>query len=91
VISGFADVTLEDRPNVVLLHAGTNDLGDGGDPVAASHDLDDLIGKIVTKCPDAAVMVARIIHSRGDEPARVVNTFLFNNLLYGIIQRRARD
>lgn len=90
-ISSLADKTLGERPNVVLLHAGTNDLGDGGDLVAAAHDIDDLIGKIATKCPDAAVMVARILHTRGDHPALEVSTLSFNNLLYGIVQKGARE
>ncbi|KAI4182509.1 MAG: hypothetical protein LQ346_006572 [Caloplaca aetnensis] len=61
-ISVNADKTLPQRPNVVLLHAGTNDIGVSPN---APQQLDNLIDKILSQCPDAVVLVASIIH-RGD-------------------------
>jgi lysophospholipase L1-like esterase len=58
------DLSLSQRPNIVLLHAGTNDMH--RDPPAlpwssAPNRLGDLIDKIVARCPDAVVLVAKII------------------------------
>ncbi|KAH6607168.1 hypothetical protein Trco_003481 [Trichoderma cornu-damae] len=60
--------SLEQRPNIILIHAGTNDMNmnsaistEGRDPVAASERLGSLIDKVVASCPDAVVLVAVII------------------------------
>ncbi|KAL8838559.1 MAG: hypothetical protein Q9176_004956 [Flavoplaca citrina] len=58
-ISDNADRSLSERPNVVLLHAGTNDIGVTPD---APQQLSNLIDKVLSVCPDAVVMVAAIIH-----------------------------
>jgi lysophospholipase L1-like esterase len=49
------------RPNVVLIHAGTNDMNRPVDPDTAPDRLGDLIDEVVAACPDAAVLVAEII------------------------------
>ena len=46
-----------------------------------------MIDKLVNQCPDAAVMVARIIHPSGD-PARESRTQTFNDALYEIVRTR---
>ena len=49
-----------ERPNVVLLMAGTNDMKSYPDVVNAPKRLGTLIEEIVTACPDAAVLVATL-------------------------------
>ena len=49
-----------ERPNVVLLMAGTNDIVFNSDVVNAPKRLGTLIEEIVTACPDAAVLVATL-------------------------------
>ncbi|KAI9166832.1 Multidomain esterase [Paramyrothecium foliicola] len=60
--------SLLQRPNVILLHAGTNDMNpnhavsrEGNDPEAAAVRLGDLLDHIIDACPDAVVLVAMII------------------------------
>lgn len=57
-IATYADQSLPDRPNVVLLMAGTNDCGKG--LTGAPDRLSSLIDQVVAACPDAAVIVAQI-------------------------------
>ncbi|KAL8709701.1 MAG: hypothetical protein Q9220_005641 [cf. Caloplaca sp. 1 TL-2023] len=82
-ISTNADKTLPQRPNIVLLLAGTNDLGV---TTNAPQQLDDLIGKIRQQCPDAAILVSTLIH-RGD-PSYNSQAVTFNNQLQGLVQTR---
>ena len=63
-ISGFATYVLKQRPNVVLLHAGTNDMDKNLNVATAPNRLGALIDKISEACPDAAILVAKIIPSR---------------------------
>jgi hypothetical protein len=83
---------LEQRPNVILLHAGTNDLNpdraistEGNDPIKASERLGDLVDKLVAMCPDAAVLVAMIINTC--DPAQSSATTIFQSLIPGITRR----
>lgn len=62
------DESLAQKPNVILLHAGTNDMSpdisvstEGRDPAAAAERLGALIDKMLQKCPDATILVAMII------------------------------
>ncbi|KAF4988664.1 hypothetical protein FGRMN_9631 [Fusarium graminum] len=64
-INDNVNESLEQRPNVVLLHAGTNDMDtrssiskEGSDPKGAALRLGQLIDKVVEYCPDAVVLVA---------------------------------
>ncbi|KAL8689165.1 MAG: hypothetical protein Q9218_005102 [Villophora microphyllina] len=69
-IEGYASNSLHDRPNIVLVHAGTNDLHTDKptDPYASAPDrLNSLIQKVISVCPDATILVAQIIHA-GDAP-----------------------
>lgn len=65
-IAGFAQSSLPHHPNIVLLHAGTNDLFYDPPPQpydAAPQRLDDLIGEVLAVSPAAAILVAQIIVS----------------------------
>ncbi|CAG7556830.1 unnamed protein product [Fusarium equiseti] len=64
-ISDHVTESLEQRPNVVLLHAGTNDMDrrssiskEGSDPKDVAKRLGQLIDKIINYCPDAVMLVA---------------------------------
>ena len=52
--------TYPQRPNVVLLMAGTNDILMADDVENAPQRLERLIGEINVTCPDAAILVATI-------------------------------
>ncbi|KAK2608511.1 hypothetical protein QQS21_002973 [Conoideocrella luteorostrata] len=62
--------SLKQRPNIVLLHAGTNDMNpnsaistEGNDPQGAANRLGDLIDQMIKECPDAVILAAMIINT----------------------------
>ncbi|KAH8710509.1 putative endoglucanase X [Beauveria bassiana] len=92
-IADHIDPSLEQRPNVVLVAAGTNDMNpnhavstEGNDPVQAANRLGKLVDRIVGKCPDATVLVALIIDTcdQSQEP----QTQKFQKLIPGVVQKR---
>ena len=86
-ISGQASKWTSSRPNVVLLHAGTNDLNRPFYPARAPHRLERLIDKILTTCPDAAVLVATIIPSKIPLIQNRIKTF--NPKIADVVSQRA--
>ena len=77
------------RPNVVLLHAGTNDLHQPSDPSTALQRLDDLVGQLLTAMPDAVILVARIIQSKDAATSALIPQF--NNAITDLIAKRAQS
>ncbi|CAG8321699.1 unnamed protein product [Penicillium salamii] len=63
------------RPNVVLLHAGTNDLNTPLEPSTAPQRLDSLVGQLVTALPDAIIIVARIVPSTNAGTSTMIPQF----------------
>jgi len=58
------------KPNVVLLHLGTNDMHIAGQDVAgAPQRLSALIDQIFNNCPDVTIIVASIIMSQSNDAA----------------------
>jgi lysophospholipase L1-like esterase len=76
------------RPNVLLVHAGTNDMNRPYEPETAPERLGNLIDLIVDACPDAAVLVAKIIPIR--DPTAQARVEIFNAAVYGVVDSRAR-
>jgi GDSL-like lipase/acylhydrolase family protein len=92
-MSDHIDASLAQLPNVILLHAGTNDMNpnpavslQGSDPVEAAGRLGQLIDKILTACPDAVLLVAVIISSCA--PIQQANVRDYQALIPGIVQPR---
>ena len=85
-IGTFAKLSLPERPNVVLLMAGTNDCNTGLDISTMPDRLGTLINEIVAACPDAAVIVAQLtpILSLDSE----YNVGQFNDAIPGIVATR---
>lgn len=85
--------SLAQRPNIVLIHAGTNDMNsnnaistEGNDPAAAAERLGLLIDEITEACPDAAVLVAMIIET--SDPTQAHRTRQFDALIPGLVRQR---
>ncbi|KEY72378.1 hypothetical protein S7711_01052 [Stachybotrys chartarum IBT 7711] len=92
-ISDHVDESLEQRPNIILLAAGTNDMNpnpsvsrEGNDPAEAADRLGGLIDKMVQECPDATILVAMIIGTCSEHQAPA--TTEFQQLIPGIVQER---
>lgn len=88
------DESLAQKPNVILLHAGTNDMSpdisvstEGRDPAAAAERLGALIDKMLQKCPDATILVAMIIGTT--RPTKAPQTAQFRALIPGVVQTRS--
>ncbi len=78
-----------ERPNVVLLHAGTNDLNLPSDPSTAPQRLDSLVGQLLGAMPDAVIVVARIIPSTNAGTSSLIP--LFNNAITDLMATRVQN
>lgn len=75
------------RPNVVTLHAGTNDM-DRGQQNGAAGRLDSLIGQILDDSPGTTVLVATLVPSKNPTTQARIKTF---NREIGDVVRRHQD
>ena len=81
----LADTLQQNRPNIILLHIGTNGLWQSAEAVAA--DADQLLSAIYAIDRDVLVVLARIVNRAGP-PERVARTTRYNELLQTIADRR---
>jgi lysophospholipase L1-like esterase len=88
--------SLAHRPNIILLHAGTNDMNpnhavskEGNDPVEAAERLGDLLDHLIRACPDAVIVVATIIGTCN--VLQAPQTAKLQYLIPGIVESRADD
>jgi lysophospholipase L1-like esterase len=75
---------LDGKPNIILLHIGTNDIG-SRDPAGMATRLEALLDKIALNGPDALIVVAQITAARTDNDIRDA----YNAKIPGIVQSRA--
>ena len=89
-ISSASANSLEQRPNIVLLHAGTNDMGASFDVGNAPARLGALIDKIFSTCPDTTILVAKIIKTKfsKDTTSRIKN---FNGAVEAMVNERTTN
>ncbi|KAL4861292.1 hypothetical protein BDV12DRAFT_204162 [Aspergillus spectabilis] len=88
-ISNWCGNALAMRPNVVLIHVGTNNMNQPFEPDTAPTRLGQLIDKVASNCPDAAILVVRIIPASGPGTMSWINAF--NEKVSGIVESRAND
>lgn len=74
-VSGTPEIAGQLKPNVVLLHAGTNDMVRNLDVANAPTRLGNLIGFITSNCPDALVVVAQLIPNANATVNPLVQTY----------------
>ena len=84
-IAEFAKQSTEQRPNVVLLMAGTNDMNIPTKPSTAPARLDALIDQILSACPDAAIAVAKI--PRNSNPDAEARTQTYNTAVGDLVAK----
>lgn len=60
-ISGLADNSIPEQPNLVIVHAGTNDIVQDYQPGTADQRLGALIDKLLAKIPGTVVLVSTLI------------------------------
>ncbi|KAF9024252.1 SGNH hydrolase, partial [Hymenopellis radicata] len=78
--------SLAQRPNVVLLHIGTNDMNLNSDTANAPTRLGSLIDQIFTATPDAVLIVAQIIASTLASTQSLIATY--NAAVPGVVATR---
>ena len=88
-IKEFSSASLGARPNVILLHAGTNDLDLQRDVPNAPKRLAGLIDHLADKCPDATILVAQIIGA--NKPELQARIDAFNTEVASHVRSRASD
>ena len=88
--------SLAQNPNVVLIHAGTNDMNpeptvsiEGDNPAEAAKRLGYLIDTVVDALPDALVLVAMIINSCSQ--VQESNTLIYQQLIPGVVDDRLNE
>ncbi|KAL8671930.1 MAG: hypothetical protein Q9168_003586 [Polycauliona sp. 1 TL-2023] len=78
------------RPNIILLHAGTNDLNTNPpiDPAHAPNRLGELIDNLISSGNnDSVILVAQIIEIRGDRTKSLVQKY--NEAIPGVVNKRS--
>ena len=86
-IGGQAQNSLPERPNVVLVMAGTNDIVQTCALSTAPTRLGNLIDLVLSDCPDAAVIVASLTPLL--DATREANRETYNQAIPGVIASRA--
>jgi len=86
-IGGQAPNSMPERPNVVLLMAGTNDIVlKAADQAGAPTRLGNLIDLVVAGCPDAAILVATLTPLL--DPVNEAEVVAYNAAIPGVIASR---
>ncbi|KAH6949082.1 SGNH hydrolase-type esterase domain-containing protein, partial [Fusarium avenaceum] len=95
-ISDHVEPSLKQRPNIILLAAGTNDMNpnhgiskEGNDPKGAVERLGKLIDKMVKACPDATILVAMIIDTCDERQSPATREY--QKLIPGVVKSRRED
>jgi hypothetical protein len=83
---------LQMRPNIVLLHIGTNDLAHPESMeekwIDAPKRLAKLLDDVLAVCPDAVVLVAKIIQAENTQTRANIKTF--NNEVQTVVEERVK-
>ena len=87
-ISQSAIHAIKQRPNVVLLLAGTNDIERNLNVGDAPTRLNGLIGTVRAICPDAVVLVGKIPKNKSHEPVSSARIVAYNNGIERIVAGR---
>ncbi|KAI4949022.1 hypothetical protein J4E91_005485 [Alternaria rosae] len=89
-LQGVMKAGLQMRPNVVLLHIGTNDLARPESPEETWADapkrLAGLLDDVLDICPDAAVLVAKIIQAADTQTNDNIKTF--NDVVPAVVKKK---
>jgi lysophospholipase L1-like esterase len=75
----------EYRPDVVLLHLGTNDVSRGSSPAVIADKLGRLITRIREDSPFVRIFVARIIGTNGIQPGEKARNASFAEAIPGVV------
>ncbi|MFI5495304.1 SGNH/GDSL hydrolase family protein [Actinoplanes sp. NPDC051859] len=77
------------RPDVVLVHAGTNNITQGHGPTATARKLSAMLDQIRAKAPTAYIFVAQIATSR--MPTEAAQDRVYNRLIPKLVAEKQDD
>lgn len=86
-----AKLSLPERPNVILLMAGTNDMIRNDSIATAPARLGDLMDECIAACPDAVLVVATLtpLDNPLGDPTGENKTLAFNAALPAVVKQRS--
>lgn len=88
-IAKFAKASLPDRPNIILLHTGTNHYPPEESYHTGAERLGTLNDELVVACLNAPVLVAQIINAANPKSeSRIQN---FNDHILSVFAKRAKE
>jgi lysophospholipase L1-like esterase len=82
VLEGGALTKSDVKPHIILLHIGTNNLVGGGSATQNATLLGSFLDKVIKDCPDALLVVAKIIPYTGAEA--------YNATIPALVDERAK-
>ncbi|KAL4874211.1 hypothetical protein BJY04DRAFT_225286, partial [Aspergillus karnatakaensis] len=85
-IASYALRSVAARPNVVLVHAGTNDMDRNRETAGAPARLRNLLDVVRDKCPDAVIIVAQIVGMSNRNTQ--IRTTRFNEAVFDLVKQR---
>ncbi|KAI8671681.1 SGNH-hydro domain-containing protein [Fusarium keratoplasticum] len=88
-INTYWKLSIKARPNLVLIHAGTNNMDKNRDLDIALDIYRNMIDGIFTEAPEVTILIAPIIWA--NKPAMQVNTDHFNPQLEALIKLRQQQ
>ncbi|KAH7261771.1 hypothetical protein BKA59DRAFT_1822 [Fusarium tricinctum] len=88
-INTYWKLSIKSRPNLVLIHAGTNNMDKNRDLDIALDIYRNMIDGIFTAAPEVTILVAPVIWA--NKPAMQVNTDNFNPQLEALIKLRQQQ
>jgi lysophospholipase L1-like esterase len=88
-IATFANLSLPERPNIILLMAGTNDMAQSLNLSDAPRRLGDLIDQCHAACPDAVILVAQLTPATDNVTSS--NIAAYNPTIPGLVSARVMN
>lgn len=88
-IVGFVDLSIGAHPNLVLIHAGTNDMDKNRDVSTAIDRLEAIIRAVASGSPGVTILVAQIIFSTNQ--AMQTRTDKFNKQIASLVDSLAEE
>ncbi|KAE9379471.1 carbohydrate esterase family 3 protein, partial [Stipitochalara longipes BDJ] len=87
-IAGFANQSLPQRPNLILLMAGTNDMIKDVDPTNAPQRLGNLLDECLAACPDVVLITAQLTPTTNATATAFMD--VFNPTIPGLVASRVK-
>jgi lysophospholipase L1-like esterase len=88
-IASFANASLPQRPNLILLMAGTNDMIKDIDPANGPQRLGDFLDECLTACPDAVIITAQLTPTTNATAEAFGD--VFNAAIPGVVASRVQQ